>query len=117
MTTLDIVLGCCFLGERIVIKVDVEGAEHSLLQGATQLLRREQAPIWVMEIALTGSHPGKNPNYQQTFMLFFEHGYHAYTAGDTLIPVTPQDIEQWYEKGVCERDYENYVFSREPLDQ
>lgn len=115
VTTLDLVLGCRFSDQSLVIKLDVEGAEYSLLQGASQTLQRSTSPIWVAEVSFSGSHPGQNPNYRQTFGLFFDLGYYAYSIGQTFVPVLIHDVERWIKNGTCDGISENYVFSRQPL--
>ncbi len=43
-STLDVILGDRFYGEKLLIKVDVEGAEYEVLQGAPKTLARSPAP-------------------------------------------------------------------------
>ena len=50
VNTLDRLLEGRFLDQRLVIKVDVEGNENSLLLGASETLDREPAPVWMVEI-------------------------------------------------------------------
>ena len=81
ISTLDIILGQRFVGKRVMVKIDVEGAEYSLLHGAFQSVRQAPAPVWVIEIGLTEHHPdGLNPNFRSTFELFWDAGYESCTA-------------------------------------
>jgi FkbM family methyltransferase len=71
LTTLDILMGERFCGKNLFIKVDVEGAEFDLLQGAARTLAMSPAPVWMVEIGLTEHYPaGFNPNYASTFAPF-----------------------------------------------
>lgn len=47
--TLDSLLRDRWSGERLMIKLDVEGAEALVLAGASDTIRREPRPIWLIE--------------------------------------------------------------------
>ena len=65
-TTLDALLRGKWAGERLFIKVDVEGAEALVLSGASETLRRSPRPYWLIE-TLPKLPTGKpNPAYQVT---------------------------------------------------
>ena len=69
-STLDLILGDRFSGEKLLIKVDVEGAEYEVLQGAAMTLARIPAPQWILEICLTENFPsGINPRLCSNFPL------------------------------------------------
>ncbi|WP_089724576.1 FkbM family methyltransferase [Candidatus Thiosymbion oneisti] len=81
--TLDRILGSSLQGRQALILVDVEGAEYAVLQGATNSLRHEPRPIWIVEIGSTIHQPSGvtvNPNLVATFEQFFERGYSAVSA-------------------------------------
>ncbi len=96
--TLDAILGDRFGGKKLVIKVDVEGAEYEVLLGAVNTLRMSPRPTWMVEIC-NEFHPGDvNPNYQATFDLFKQHGYSMRRIGsskfDYLFTVEQTDKER-----------------------
>lgn len=113
LTTLDAVLGDRFVEERLLIKVDVEGAELDLLKGAVRTFSRPRAPLWLMEICLTENFPGgQNPNFAATFETFFAQGYRAETADAERRAVTRPDVEQWVRAGRAAFGSYNYLFVR-----
>lgn len=112
ISTLDILLGSRFAGKRLLIKVDVEGAEYLTLLGAKDILRQEPRPTWVIEICLNEYHPeGMNPHYMATFGKFWEHGYEARTADERNILIQRTDVERWLQTGHCDSGTINYKFS------
>lgn len=111
VTTLDAVLGSRFPDQQLFIKIDVEGAEYGVLEGATQTIARSRKPICLLEICLHEYHPDNaNPNYLQTFQLFWTNGYQAYTAADVPRLVTPDDVSRWVAQGHCDSGMFNYLF-------
>lgn len=113
LLTLDIVLGERFDKKKLLIKVDVEGGEYEVLQGAGSTLSLSPSPIWIMEIGLTEHHPvGLNPNYARTFEIFWQHGYRAWAADLARKAVTPADVEQWVKMGKCGVRTYNYLFAK-----
>jgi len=80
--TLDIILGKRFQGRQLFIKMDVEGAEYSALQGAANVIEHSPRPYWLIEIVRGIHHPnGQNPLFEQTFDLFLQKGYRAFSVG------------------------------------
>ncbi|MBC7804136.1 MAG: FkbM family methyltransferase [Candidatus Parcubacteria bacterium] len=113
LTSLDALLGERFAGERLLIKADIEGAEHGMLQGARRTLGRDPAPTWLVEICLTENFPdGANPNYAATFEEFFSRGYSARTANAAARPVSPEEVLQWVAQGRVASGSYNYLFTR-----
>lgn len=111
VSTLDILLGDRFAGRRLLIKIDVEGTEFLVLQGALKTLDMTPRPTWMLEICLSEYHPsGLNPCYQKTFELFWNHGYEARTADSRSLKITPIDIERWVRQGWCDSGVINYIF-------
>jgi len=116
VSTLDIILGDRFAGKRLLIKVDIEGAEFAGLQGAAKTIARTPSPTWVMEICLTEHFPtGLNPHYEVIFRIFWENGYIARSVGGDRAVVTPEVIKRWVRNR--ERDFESasYIFEKNPL--
>ena len=113
INTLDNIVGQRFSGKRLLIKIDVEGVEYEVIKGAINTLKMYPAPKWLVEICLTEHHPQKcNPNYVKIFETFFEQGYSACVADNTMRPVTLSDVKHWYEKR--ERNFGgiNYIFEK-----
>jgi len=114
LSTLDIVLGERFVGKKLLIKVDVEGAEYELLQGASSTLSLTPTPIWIVEIGLTEHHPsGLNPNYDRTFDVFWKYGYEAWTANNLHQSVTPAIVEESLKLRRTRFKTYNYLFMKE----
>ena len=69
-STLDLVLGDRLRGKRVLILMDVEGAEFAVIKGASSFLRLDPRPIWMIEIAFSEQQPlgvSVNPNFAKTF--------------------------------------------------
>jgi FkbM family methyltransferase len=112
VSTLDNVLAGRFFGKRLFIKMDVEGAEFYVLKGSLATLGLAPKPIWLLEICLEEFHPeGRNPDFQEIFKLFWEHGYQAFTATGSPKLVSPSEVENWIEKGHADSGTFNYVFA------
>jgi FkbM family methyltransferase len=90
LSTLDTLLGDRFAGRRLLIKIDVEGAELGVLRGAARTLARVPAPVWLVEISRGELHPdGVNADLRAAFRAFDDAGYvaSAIEDPDRLIPV------------------------------
>lgn len=112
VSTLDNVVAGRYYGQRLLIKIDVEGAEYHVLKGAVATLARAPKPVWLLEICLEEFHPeGSNPDFQQIFQLFWEHGYQAYTAAATPKLVSPAEVAEWVAKGHAASGTFNYIFA------
>jgi FkbM family methyltransferase len=115
ISTLDTILGARFASERLLVKVDVEGAELRLLNGAEQVLARRPSPIWLVEICLTENHAeGMNPDFERVFQRFWAHGYMArgLLLDGSERQVTPEHVARWVETRRREFGYVSYVFQR-----
>lgn len=110
-STLDILLGTRLAGKKILIKIDVEGAEYSVLLGAVDVLRMQPKPTWIVEICLNEFHPnGINPGFRDTFNLFWQHGYEVHTADQNNKLIQPFDVDRWIKQGFCDSGTINYIF-------
>ncbi len=99
LSTLDIIIGDRFVDEKLLIKVDVEGAEYEMLKGVDKILAAFPDSVWMTEIVLSGNHPeGLNPNFIKTFEKFWSHGYKAYTIGKDSNLVSRNDVLTWIKK-------------------
>lgn len=113
VSTLDILLGERFAGQPMFVKIDVEGFEHVVLQGAARTLARTPAPQWLVEICLTEHHPdGCNPNFERVFRTFWEAGYVARTVGAESREVTPDDVARWVANRRRDFGWVEYLFTR-----
>lgn len=101
--TLDMLLGSRFDGKRMVIKVDVEGAEYGVLGGAQNTIRRSPKPAWLVEITLDINRPDVNPRFTETFEMFWSNGYEARTGDRQQRLITKADVDQWVRDGHCEQ--------------
>lgn len=111
VSTLDTILGERFEHDQIFIKIDVEGAEHQVLKGASNILRRVIKPIWLLEVSLQEFHPaGTNPDYRKIFDLFFAEGYWAFTATASPVRVDKEKIDSWIANNGNNSQTFNYVF-------
>jgi FkbM family methyltransferase len=111
VNTLDTLLGDRFLGKKLFIKIDVEGAEYNVLRGALKTLCVSPRPTWFIEICLNEFHPdGMNPDYEATFDLFWQHGYEVRMANKEFTLVTPSDIKSWVANKCSRINNFNYLF-------
>lgn len=111
VNTLDNVLAGRFSGKRLIVKIDVEGAEFQVLEGALATIARLPRPIWLIEVCFREYHPsGINPDYLKIFQLFWNNGYNSYGADEECSTVLPEDVERWLATGVRDLKTFNYVF-------
>ena len=95
-STMDVVLGTRLKGRKVLVVVDIEGAEKWMLEGAIKMLANDPKPIWLVEITSKELQPTGvkiNPNYKSTFQMFFDNGYHAFSVGETVRSITKEDVE------------------------
>lgn len=108
--SLDLILGSRFANKRIIIKMDVEGAEYNVLLGAKNTLQRTIKPIWLVEITLTLNHPGMNQKFLPTFEMFWQNGYEVRTGDAEKRLVTRSEVERWVKNGACDIGTYNWLF-------
>lgn len=114
VNTLDRLLEGRFLEHRLLIKVDVEGNEHSLLLGATETLGRKRAPTWMVEIGLTENFAGSiNPHYCAIFETFWSYGYRANPMARPAQRVDRADLERWIANRKTDHGDINYCFVKD----
>lgn len=115
LTTLDTLLGNRFDGKKLLIKIDVEGAEYNVLKGAGKTLTMQPRPTWMVEICLNEFHPaGLNPDYSATFEMFWNCGYEARTADRERRLVTREDVRDWITAKRSTLGGFNYIFIPRP---
>lgn len=108
--TLNDVLGSRLAGQRVLVLMDIEGAELHALNGASTLLHQDPRPTWLVEITITQG-TRLNPNLLQTFELFFENGYQAWTATSKPRTVTPAEIQAIAQGGPDTLGVHNFLFT------
>lgn len=112
--TLDRLLEGRFLDRRLVVKVDVEGNELSLLLGASETLDRIPVPAWIVEIGLTENFAGlTNPHYFDIFEVFWSRGYRASPLARPDHLVARADLERWVMDGKTDHGDINYLFVKD----
>jgi FkbM family methyltransferase len=112
VTTLDILLGDRFADKKLLIKIDVEGAEYDVLLGASKTIAMVPRPTWLIEICLNEYHPtGLNPHYAAIFELFWQQGYEVRTADRANKLIQPSDVERWINAKQCDSGVINYIFT------
>ena len=69
---------------QLVLKVDTEGTEMAVLQGAANTLKR--ARDGVVEFSVSRNHPdGTNPNLETTMQLLRDEGFHLERQGENVM--------------------------------
>ena len=114
MATLDASLGDRFAGGRMLVVVDIEGAELGMLEGATATLSRNPRPVWMVEISIDEHQPGGvkiNPNLEATFAVFEQAGYAAWQVGATLERLAYSRIRRIASSGINTLATHNFVFA------
>jgi FkbM family methyltransferase len=103
------------LPQQLLVMIDVEGSELSVLMGMTQLLDRDPAPTWIVEISFY-AHLAKSERTRQrcleTFSLFFERGYACLALGNSLESVTWADVNLEADKDIPFGGTRNFVFTK-----
>lgn len=110
VSTLDTVLGSRLDGRRVMIKIDVEGSEFGLLSGAKRTLAMTPRPAWFVEITLSVHHPRANPHFAETFRMFWDQGYKAYSGDTERRLVTASDVDGWVKNGDRDIDCACWLF-------
>jgi FkbM family methyltransferase len=111
VTTLDTVLGSRFQGARLLIKVDVEGAELGVIEGAGDTLSMQPRPRWLVEVCLDEHHPGGvHPAFARVFEQFWSAGYSSFSVGPGRRQILKRDVDDWVRRGHSDVSH-NYEFS------
>jgi len=112
-STMDVVLGTRLRGKKVLVLVDVEGAEKWVIEGASIMLANDPKPIWVVEIMSTDHQPASvvvNPNLKSTFHLFYQNNYRSFTFDGKMTPVTMEHVEL-ISSGNQRLPTHNFIFS------
>ncbi|MBI3704987.1 MAG: FkbM family methyltransferase [Rhizobiales bacterium] len=111
VSTLDVIVNSRFNGQPILIKIDVEGFEYEVLNGAEHTLALSPRPAWLVEICLRENFPGGlNDKFHNTFEMFWRRGYEARTANREERPIHPSDVNRWVKQGYADFGSYNYLF-------
>ncbi|HYO77548.1 MAG TPA: FkbM family methyltransferase [Thermoanaerobaculia bacterium] len=98
VTTLDTLIGDRFAGERLLVKIDVEGAEYDVLAGATKTAMRSPKPFWMIEATYTlhaGPTGSSDARFLNTFDYFWSRGYECRASHDQRTRVTREQLLEW----------------------
>lgn len=112
VATLDSILGKSFEGERLLIKMDVEGFELEVLKGASAVLNKNPRPTWFLEILLRDPviPNGVNPRFQETFEVFWKSGYQCCKLNHERTPVSRDDVIRWQGQGFVDDGTTNFLY-------
>lgn len=114
---LDNILEGRLQGRRVLVIMDVEGAELLILRHARVLLTQNPKPVWMVEICV-GEHQPEgitvNPKLLDTFEVFWDAGYVAYTANEERKLVTHQQVAEVQRTGADTLGTHNFVFVGRP---
>ncbi|AOS46439.1 hypothetical protein Verru16b_03545 [Lacunisphaera limnophila] len=116
--TLDDTVADRLAGRRVLVVMDIEGAELWALQGARRLLRSRPQPVWVVEISVGEHQPAGcivNPHLAATFAIFWDLGYEAWTATATPRRVTPAEVAAIAGGGPDTLGTHNFLFRPSPV--
>lgn len=112
--TVDKLLAGRFSNQRLFIIMDVEGAESSVLGGASSLLQREPKPEWMIEITIDKHQPDgvdSNPAFKRLFDRFFDLGYTAWTVSESPRVVSREEVDEIQRSGNNSTGVHNFLFS------
>lgn len=115
-STMDVILGSRLRGKKVLIVVDIEGAEKAMLDGAAEILANDPKPVWLIEITVREHQPEGvivNPYLVDTFKHMFDVGYKAYSIGRELSLITIEDVEAARDGDVSVLDTHNFLFRYE----
>jgi len=97
---------------RVVVKIDIEGAEYQALCGADKILDLNPKPIWLVEITFEEHrHGSRNPKFKETFELFWSRGYKAYSVGKPALEVSKEMVEDFLTGRSPYKLEANYLFA------
>lgn len=77
-----------FVGKKLFIKIDAEGSENMILEGATKFLALNPKPIWFVETI-------RDSDYMAVFEKFWKFGYKSSTANKEINIYSQEDVENY----------------------
>ena len=119
ISSLDLVIGDRLENKKILVLIDIEGAEYPALLGCSKLIQQNIKPIWVVEICTTQHQPNgvqMNPHFLETFSFFWDNGYAAYTA--TLPPkaISKDEILKIHSSKTDTLKVHNFIFVEQNIN-
>ena len=107
VNTLDALVAPRTVGKRVLLKLDVEGAELGVLRGASKILAGK--PIVLFENSLTRNVPGGfNSEYRDVFEVFWTAGYEVQEIPGRA-PVGSDDVSSWIAGRASQAPSENFL--------
>lgn len=96
VNTLDNLFADRWPGQRLLLKIDVEGGEIDAIRGAARLIARDPKPSWIIESFLFNRDETRSLNggFGELFATMFAAGY-ACTQVGSGAAVTAVDVQQW----------------------
>lgn len=95
VNSLDAIVGDRFSDRKVLIKLDVEGFELSVLKGCSSILSRKNKPTWLIEtIPQVGFGSFVNTEFVKLFELMRDNGYtcSALSGGDEI---DVDEVKSW----------------------
>jgi FkbM family methyltransferase len=113
LSTLDAIAAARFQKKKMLIKMDVEGFELDVLTGASETLKLKPKPTWLVEILLSGEvvPDGFNRRFNETFEVFWKHGYRCRKLNATMTEVKKSDVSGWVAGESVNSSTHDYLFS------
>jgi FkbM family methyltransferase len=112
----DQVVGDRFNGKKVLIVIDVEGAEGLCLEGASQFLKHSSSAVFMIEITILENQPEgqkHNPHALAVFETMWAAGYQSYTAAIDPRKVTRNHVMDVIEGRRDSLKATNFLFFRE----
>lgn len=95
VNSLDAVIGERLANRKVLVKLDVEGAELAVLSGSRRLLSSRIKPKWIIEtVPSVFSGSFKNEKFLDLFVLMDSHGYTCKSL-DGKNSISLEEVKSW----------------------
>ena len=114
VSSLDHLLNENQLSCQNLVLIDVEGAEHLVLEGASRLIHATPKPIWLVEISIMSHRPGEtvvNPNLRHIFELFWNANYDSWLVEESPRSIDENDIKMIENSNQNPFSGNNFIFA------